>query len=268
MRTGQGLPGRMQPLSFGRTSKTSSDIFNSFRSAQIADALVSKVQPSTIYEFQLGNELLTYTSPFTENYSGNRPLNSDCYLIFEGRVRLLCQNIHLQRQISADLLQAGTVLGADHLFNSSPLSYRAVATIPCQIIQIPYEQLIIQLEQFPQLHKYLNLTTQQRERLIFFKQFTQQYSISYRTLKYVILPQLIEQRVNAGEYLFESLSTAGYFWLRAGQILSQSNPAASPSIGTGWGYPETIPEDWIAQTDLTIYKLPLDAWKTLDLLHF
>lgn len=264
----QSFPEPMPSLAVGRTSKNSSDMLSSFRSAQIANALVSKTQSTKIYEFHSGDELLTYTSPSTDNYCSDRLITSDLYLIFEGKVRLLCQNIHLQRQVSADFLQAGAVFGADHLFCTTSLSYRAIATSPCRIIQIPHQQLIVQLQQLPQLHKYLSQIVRQREQLIFFKRFTQQRTIPNRILKHVLLPQLMEQSVSAGESLSRSLSTtAGYFWLRSGKILSPLNPSASPVIGAGWGYPDAVPEDWTAQTDLVIYKLPLDTWTTLDLLY-
>lgn len=269
MKAEQRFIGRMQPSLFGRTSKSSSDILSSLKSIQIANALGAKTQPATIYEFRLGNELLSYSFPLlSESHLSDRPSASDCYLIFEGRVRLLCQNMHLQRQVSADLLEVGAVFGADHLFSTMPLPYRVVAASPCRIVKIPYPQLIVQLEQLPQLHKVLSQAVQQRERLIFFKCFTQQRSLPNHTLKYGLLPQLIEHRIDAGSYLPQSLLSAGYFWLRAGQILNQSNPEASPRIGDGWGYPDAVSEDWIAQTDSIIYALPFDAWKTLDLLHF
>lgn len=35
-----------------------------------------------------------------------------------------------------------------------------------------------------------------------------------------------------------------------------------PDIGNSWGYPQTIPEDWVAQTDLSVYRISTDNWQT------
>ncbi|GAB4365042.1 MAG: hypothetical protein Kow00121_01260 [Elainellaceae cyanobacterium] len=258
---------RIQPLS-NRTAKSSSDLLSDFKSAQIADALVKQAQLPVVREFHLGDKLLSYCPSLSnETYFDGHSFASGCYLISTGYVRLLCQNIHLQRQVSVDLLSAGAVIGADRLFCLMPLSYQAVAASHCHLIQIPYLQLNTQLERSPQLREHLSQTAQQRERLIFFKRFTQQRFRSSRILKHLLLPNLIEQRVYAGEYLYQALPDTGYFWLRAGQVLSQSNRSKEPTVGDSWGYPDAVPEDWVAQTDLVVYKLPLDSCKTLDLLY-
>ncbi|WP_416665929.1 cyclic nucleotide-binding domain-containing protein [Egbenema bharatensis] len=257
----------MQPPPFGRSSKNS-DILSAFKSAQIANVLVAKTQPASIKDFQLGNEIFSYLTPSsTENSLSDRSSASGCYLVFEGQVRLLCQNLALQRPVSADLLEAGAVFGADHLFCEQPLPYWVIATSSCRLVHIPYRQLSVQLEQVPQLQTYLSQGVQQRERLIFFKRFTQQRSLPIHTLKHALLPELVEQRVEAGANLSQVLPNTGYFWLRAGQILNRSNPAPAPEVGDGWGYPDAIPEGWVAQTDLIIYTLPLGSWKTLNLLQ-
>jgi ATP-binding cassette subfamily B protein len=220
-----------------------------------------------MHEFCLGDEVMPFIPPSGAEMD-DHPSALDAYFVVEGRIRVLCQNIYLQRSISADVLEAGAMFGADHLFCETPLPYRAIATRFCRVVHIPYQQLAIQLEQLPQLHPYFNQTAQQRERLIFFKGFTQQRSIPIHTLKHVLLPQLREQRVEAGAYLAQALPTAGYFWLRMGQIHNQAKPEVSPKIGKGWGYPDATPEDWLAQTELLIYHLPLDTGDVLKLLHF
>lgn len=268
MNVGKKIIDRIQPLPLECTAKSFLDLLSYFRSAQIANALVTHSQPPVVCEFQLGNELLSYRSPVqTETHFDSYSSASACYLIANGYVRLLCSNVHSQRQVSVDLLGAGAIIGADHLFYPMPLPYRAVAASHCQLIQIPHERLSAQLERSLQFREYLSQTAQQRERLIFFKHFSQQRFGPSRTLKHILLPNLIEQRVHAGEYLSQALSDGGYFWLRAGQILSQLTSSKCPVIGEGWGYPDAVPDDWVAQTDLVIYKLPLDPWKTLDQVH-
>jgi ATP-binding cassette subfamily B protein len=265
MKTGQGFLIRTQPSRLRRIAKSSSNFFSSLQTAQMINTFITHNHSDKMYEFCLGDEVMSFTPPSIE--TDDPPSTLDAYFVLEGRLRVLCQNTYLQRSISADVLEAGAIFGVDQLFCKSPLPYRAIATRFCRVVHIPYQQLAVQLEQLPQLHPYFNQTAQQRERLIFFKGFTQQRSTSIHTLKHVLLPQLREHRVEAGAYLAQVLPTTGYFWLRMGQIFNQAKPESSSTIGQSWGYPDATPEDWIAQTDLLIYHLPLDSWDVLNLLY-
>jgi ATP-binding cassette subfamily B protein len=181
---------------------------------------------------------------------------------------LLCHNVHLDRLVPATVLEVGDIFGADHLFCSTPLPYQAIASTACRVARIPASQLTLLLEQRPQFWQHLSALAQQRERLIFFKSLTQMRSYPSQVLKQSLLPQLIEHRVCAGEYLATATpETAGYFWLRRGQVYSESYRSLPPVVGDGWGYPNPVPDDWVAETDLLLYKLLLDAWETADLLQ-
>lgn len=234
-----------------------------FPSTQLIQILSSELQQTDIQEFQLGSELLSFT-PFnsSERPLGDRLNDSDCYLVCEGRVRLLCQSLPTQRQVPASTLEVGEAFGVDDLFCATPLPYRAIAASSCRVAKISYQRLRILLEKLPQLQEHLRQMAQQRESLIFFKRFTQLYSRPSSILKQVLLPRLIKQEVQAGQYLAEAMSAnVGYFWLRTGQIYSPVNPAMTPVIGDSWGYPNPIPNDWIAQTNLMVYKLMLEPWQ-------
>jgi ATP-binding cassette subfamily B protein len=83
------------------------------------------------------------------------------------------------------------------------------------------------------------------------------------------LPYLVATRIPAGEALAQS-SNEGRFWLHCGQI-SKGENIASPAVGESWGYPNPVPADWIAQTELLVYKLPAEHWEEVALIapkHF
>lgn len=252
----------------GRNSHNPLTILKLFQSTQLAHLFTSELQQISIQEFQLGNELLAFTPcSLTEQALGDQPHHSDSYLICDGRVRLLCQGFPAHRQIPATALEAGDVFGADELFCATPLPYQAIAASFCRIAQIPYQPLRALLERLPQLQEHLAQMAQQREYLIFFRRFTQLRSRPSSTLKQVLLPRLVKHKVPAGQSLAEAIpAETGHFWLRAGQIDSQSNPSTAPKIGESWGYPNPIPTDWVAQTDLMVYKLMLNPWETKGLL--
>lgn len=212
-------------------------------------------------EFQLGDELFVYDP--SDLYRQN---NSDLYLICSGRVRVLCAGS--DREVTASVLEIGETFGADHLFRETLLSYRAIAASSCQIARISLPKLTNLLDHLPQLRAQLFIQVQQREYLIFFKTLPQCRSLPNRQLQQHILSELVEQRVRAGEFLAQAIADdTGYFWLRSGRIQSQGDISQPPRIGDCWGYPEPIPADWIAQTDLLLYKRPLNSWETAKLLN-
>ena len=71
-----------------------------------------------------------------------------------------------------------------------------------------------------------------------------------------LLPHLEERQILAGTNLAEA--SLDRFWLHQGQIQNQSL-----DIGSSWGYPDSIPDDWVAQTDLSLYHLPKQNWETV-----
>lgn len=220
--------------------------------------LISCAPQVHIEEFRLGDEVFTFdilASDITET----KPTNiSDCFFICEGRVRLLCQNLSSSRLVSAITLEAGEYFGADCLFCTDPLSYRAIAASPARVAQIPYSELNHLLHQTPPLYQHLIKQAQEREYLVFFKRFTHLYSYPSSLLKQVLLPRLVKQKVKAGTLLTDVTPTnTGRFWLRSGQISSRTRADVSITIGDSWGQPDPIPSDWIAQTDLVIYTLIL-----------
>ncbi|MGQ9870371.1 hypothetical protein [Leptodesmis sp.] len=72
-----------------------------------------------------------------------------------------------------------------------------------------------------------------------------------------LLPLLAEDRIAAGERLADShLSQGNHCWLQYGHIASPENTTQVSQIGDSWGYPDPVPSDWLAETELMLYKLP------------
>ncbi len=233
------------------------ELIQSTQSIQFTNSLVAELSQVRIQTFQMGQELFSF------NPADSKPLFMDdsgelaCYLIREGRVRLLCQAASLPRQIPVATLEVGTCFGADPLFCLDPLPYRAIAATSGCVVKISYQELSGLLERFPQLHQYLFQLAQEREYLIFFKRFTSLKSQPSSLLKQM-LPHIVKQEVQAGAALAQvTPAQIGHFWLRSGQISSTTNPDVAVAIGDSWGYPNTTPADWVAQTDLMVYKLPV-----------
>jgi CRP-like cAMP-binding protein len=218
-----------------------------------------------IQEFYLGDKLLSFTPPnVTEAFPTPDKTQSDCYLVCEGRVRLLCRNVYSERLVTASVLEPGEVFGADYLLSVAPLSYVAIAASPGYLMRIAHQELTALLEQLPRLRAYLSQMTQQREQMIFFKRFTHLRSLPCHTLKTLVLPRLTELQIKAGESLAKATpASTGHFWLRTGQIHSQSDTSALPNPGDSWGYPNSIPEDWVAATNLRVYQLAVEPWEIL-----
>jgi len=221
--------------------------------------LISDLPQAHIQEFQLGHDLSTFNSLVPDNTGTKQTIMSDCFFICEGRVRLLCQNLLSSRLVPAVTLEAGEYFGADSLFCANPLPYRAIAASSGRVARIPYSQLNHLSQQTSPLYQYLHKTAQEREYLIFFKRYTHLYSYPSSVLKQVLLPRLVKQDIKAGTLLADATpANTGRFWLRSGQIGSQTHSEVTISVGDSWGHPTPIPADWVAQTDLIIYKLSLD----------
>jgi ATP-binding cassette subfamily B protein len=226
--------------------------------------------------FQLGDDVLPVSlespklneeSVHGERYQAEKLTRSqhvtDFHLVCQGRVRLLCRGTEQQRDVTALLLNVEDGFGADQLLLEAPLPYRAIAASAAQIACIPASALAPLLEQFPQLRQQLQRQAQERERLIFLKTATTLRSFTSHQLRQVA-PYLTEERIAAGIPLAEATpAQAGQFWLRQGTVSSSLAQSHPPAVGNSWGYPESTPGDWQAQTDLRIYKLPIQHWETV-----
>ncbi len=197
-------------------------------------------------EFGLGETLMSLDS-------GHQ---ADCFLVCQGRVRLLGYDASKQREVSIQVLTEGETLGGESLWQGNPLPYRAIAASPVRLARIPLDQLQPWLERFPNLHQTWLAAVQHRQALIFFKTLTVLRSLSSHRLQPILL-HLSEKRIAAGEYLSEATpADTGHFWLRQGKV--ENSPL---EIGSSWGHPATIPADWLAQTDLWVYQLPQNHWQ-------
>ncbi|BCL35672.1 ABC transporter transmembrane domain-containing protein [Nostoc sp. MS1] len=237
--------------------QTLSDILLSW--LPVNSELVRNLSPAfEIRDFNLGDEL------FHEAQKG-------CYIICHGKVRLISWNATLQKEVAASLLEFGETYGADELFTDEPIAYRAIAASAGKVAFIPTAKLKQWCDELPQLLDYLSRMTAIRQTLLFFKtavdvqKVTDKQSrpkLSSHTLKEFVL-DLVEVKVSAGSVLSESTpGDAGRFWLRSGEIHSLENSSAPfPNVGNSWGYPEQVPADWIAKTDLVIYKLAIAHWQ-------
>ncbi|BAY22400.1 cyclic nucleotide-binding protein [Calothrix sp. NIES-2100] len=241
------------------------------------------------------------TFPTTENSVQFEQNQQGFYIVCQGRVRLVGFDAAAQREVPSALLEAGDSCGTDELFDDRPLGYRAIAASTGIIAFIPTANLQTWLGQLPQLPDYLQRATANRQMLLFFKTIVdlqkraassklkedlrkqqsklqqeateesketvkkglgRQTLLSSHTLK-EFLPYLGEIKVPAGSVLTQATpANSGRFFLRSGEIQSQNNPSQPPLlIGDSWGYPQEIPTDWIAQTDVVAYKLPLEHWE-------
>ncbi|NJO40914.1 MAG: ATP-binding cassette domain-containing protein [Cyanobacteria bacterium RU_5_0] len=251
------------------SSGTSLSISKLLALAQIEDVSNFAFRSLEVHNYRLGDEILSCnlnTVNLTKPDCQEEYNCSDFYLICQGRVRLLCQGTDQSREVTALLLEDNETFGADYLFAQTPLPYRAVAASPVQAARIPDTVLTPLLEQLPKLRESLQYQARQREYLIFFRTLTALRSLSSHHLKQLV-PYLKEQRIEAGTSLIEATSSqAGHFWLRQGEIRDPHSSSHSPGIGDSWGYPEPTPPDWIAQTDLMVYNLPVEAWETFKAL--
>ncbi|MBD2194917.1 MULTISPECIES: peptidase domain-containing ABC transporter [Calothrix] len=247
-------------------------------------------QAFEINAFSLGQEIVRYNTFPSEDQSVQSEQNHQgFYIVCAGRVRLVGFDVAAQREVASALLEAGDSFGTDELFGDRPLGYKAIAASTGAIAFISTAKLQTWCAQLPQLPDYLQRTTATRQMLLFFKTTVdlqkqrgssvikedlrqqqsslkkgtgRQTSLSSHTLK-EFLPYLQQINIPAGSVLAQATpANSGRFFLRSGEIHSQNNPS-QPAIGIGdsWGYPQEIPDDWIAQTDLVAYKLPIEHWE-------
>ncbi|MGL5063033.1 MAG: ABC transporter transmembrane domain-containing protein [Microcoleus sp.] len=233
--------------------------------------LISKLSSaSPTFEFQLGAEIAKYQNP-DENSNLATSKQDDslrdsfasrtCYLVCEGRVRLLALETSSQQEVSAAVLETGEIFGADDLFTDSPLSYRIIAASNCQIARIDRAKFQPILQQFPRLQQQLEQQFKERHKLIFFKTQTEVRSLNTQEQKILcsyLLPHLEETRISAGVAVAEGCQKSpSHFWLRSGQIQGLE----APLTGSSWGHPDPIPDNWRAQTNLVIYRIASPQWE-------
>ncbi|MBD2771424.1 ATP-binding cassette domain-containing protein [Iningainema sp. BLCCT55] len=232
-------------------------------------------------EFQLGDEMVNYDCVELElKHQG-------CYIVCQGQVRLVSFDTARSRDVSISLLEVGEIYGADELFCSSTLAYRAIAASTVVVAFLPNIKLQPWLDKLPQLQLLRDIALV-RQKLIFFKtcsdvrkhteaehtkenlqrrrafklDTTQKTLLSSQKLK-DFLSYVVEIQVSSGDLLSQSTPfESGRFWLRSGSIRNQADPSQPcPGIGDSWGYPEPSNADWIAETDLVVYKLQVENWE-------
>jgi ATP-binding cassette subfamily B protein len=294
------------------TNTTNSEIKSSFAKllalAQIFEEVNDPdlIQSIELCNFCLGDEIVLYAPSNEHHYSSdslncsahNEQTDLDLYLIWQGRVRLLCQSPDQQREVSALLLESNDFFGSDRLVSpntpnichDSFFSYRAVAASPVQIVRFPGKTLSLLLQKYPQLQSVLLHQAQYRERLIFFKTRTALRSLSSHQLRQFVV-HVTEETIASGMPLATSTpDDAGHFWLRQGKIRttvdhgvdqvdrvnrtgdqtkelnhsSNSNHLNPPNIGDDWGHPTPTPPHWAADTDLRVYKIAVENWEVVQ----
>lgn len=179
------------------------------------------------------------------------------YLVLEGRVRLLAEDKHLNREVSVSVLEPGETFGGDQLgWEYTHLSYQAIAASDVIVASIPMVELQTQIKQIPPLQTYLQTTIENRQRLLFFKTQTNlRRFTSYRLQE--ILSNCIAHHISAGTVLQKELPREkGRFWLYQGQITGV-DPV--PQVGDSWGEPDPIPPEWTAATQLVLYQIPVQT---------
>ncbi len=229
---------------------------------QADTSLVSELSQSFAQsQFQLGDRLLNYTVPSALDATiDSAQSDRHLYLVSQGRVRLLGFDIAQQRDVSSLVLEVGDTFGLDELFDPHAQAYRAIAASDGEIAQIPISQLSHWLKQLPELEEHLRSTVAHRQRQIFFKTCTDGRQLTSHQLKQ-LQPYLVERQITSGQSLAAvTPSSAGRFWLRRGEIYQPQNAVSITSPGVSWGYPETTPPDWMAQTDLWVYQLSRENW--------
>ncbi|MFM6305387.1 MAG: hypothetical protein ACKPFF_39960, partial [Planktothrix sp.] len=128
------------------------------------------------------------------------------YLVLEGRVRLLAEDKHLNREVSVSVVEPGETFGGDQAgWKYALLSYQAIAASDVIVASIPMVELQTQMKQIPPLQTYLQTTIENRQRLLFFKTQTNlRRFTSYRLQE--ILSNCTEHRISAGTALQKELT--------------------------------------------------------------
>lgn len=254
---------------FGNFRELFADILRSLYPGN--DELVNEFsQAFQIMQFNLGDEIVNYDIyKASVDSSRNQEQHQGFYLVCCGRVRLVGFDPSLQREVPVSLLEVRDRFGTDELFDKQPLAYRAIAATMGVVAFISSVNLKLWFDKLPNLQNDLQQVVYQQQKLIFFKSLTKLRLLSSHNLKQFV-EYLVETQIQAGEFLhcFRPHPTS-CFWLRIGEIgsgINTKNQNSPPQVGDSWGYPQEIPTDWVAQSDVYVYELPREHWETAKLI--
>lgn len=207
-------------------------------------------------KFHLGDEITQHNRANSFDISARCEQNSsDFYIVEQGRVRLLVYDPEKQREVCAHVAEAGESFGCDQLLTEQWQPYRAIAATETQVAAISAAELESSLASVPQLRQMFAPQAQERQCEIFLKTSTLLRSLSSHELR-ELFRYLKVLQITAGESLVQATpAIAGRYWLQSGEISPQQ------PLGSSWGYPEPTPENWVANTDLSLYHLPREHWE-------
>ncbi len=226
-------------------------------------------QATEVCCYELGDEIAIVASASSQeisNYSLNPAKNSvqgehnhTIYLICQGHVRLLAFDPTREREVSVARLEAGELFGADqHWSDLNSLPYQAIAADSVIIARLTIKALQPWLQKIPQWREHLQTTTLERQRLIFFKTQTELRRLTSSQLQ-TLLPLVSERQIKPKTPLQTATpSEEGRYWLYQGEI---AGTESIPQQGESWGYPDSTPSAWVAQTPLVVYHLSAEHWQ-------
>lgn len=208
-------------------------------------------QAFEILDLQLGDILI-------DGVNSSLKEQDYCYLLCQGRIRLLSFHAEKQRKVSIQLLEEGAIIGGDTWLTEDPLVYTAIATKAVKVARIATQKLQIFWQKLPALKSYWQSNIKNRQKLLFFKTSTVLHYLPSEQLQ-KLAPYIREKRIAPGKALSEvAPQTIGHFWLRSGKIVNQ--PA---DLLFSWGYPQQNTPNWVAQTELLVYQIPKKYWENV-----
>jgi ATP-binding cassette subfamily B protein len=179
------------------------------------------------------------------------------YLVGDGRVRVLGHDASLQKVVPAQLLTAGAAIGLDAWFEPA-IAYRVVAASEALLVYIPPNVVQQARQTDSKFESWLAQHVAQRQLVLFWKTQTPYKNLPGRYIQ-DLLPYLMDVRVAAGASIADTLAEPAYFWLRQGMVRGQAGMPLQ--VGEGYGYPQPIPADWRAETDVRLCVLPARYWE-------
>lgn len=210
---------------------------------EIAGRLESLVGAFERLTFELGEPIASF--PSADRSTGDPDY---FWLICQGRARLIGRDG--QRPVSIGALDEGETFGGDSLFSSDRLSYEAIAAGPLQVARVPVEKLAEWFDRLPELKQTCFEKARSRQAMLFFKTRTELRERSSQYLR-ALVSRLQEKTLSAGRSLADA--PRGRYWLRRGRVKDWQ-------LGTAWGYPETLPADARAETELQVYYISPEDW--------
>jgi HlyB family type I secretion system ABC transporter len=239
------------------------------------DPTPRKLSPKTdwqrafeLYAIEIGDVLFDSQSAATHDTTPDVSL----WLICEGRVRLLAWDEIQQSEVSIALLEVESTFGGEGSIGganstSAKAPYRAIAASAGLVARLATPTAFLQA--YPAYQTQIEQQATDRARLMFFKTQTTlgrppsgPASGLTRDQLQQLLPDLKPIELPIGTVLSHHPSLqSGHFWLAAGTLAG----TAPPVIGQSFGGPNfSIPADWVAQTALLMYHLPLEHWAVSD----